>query len=361
MRIHAYLCFFLYLITLLCLSPSRAGLGWGMDRKLYAVPCPGPVVIDGQLDDWDWSGHIECYEREETRSTQRAELAVMYDDQALYLGAKVKDLSPMLNRHNPAADADKAWMGDCCQFRLVADRRQSFPFLRGSLGSPDTMGSEVGQPLHLMLWYFTDNKEPALQIQKSFAFAPVREAWGPLGVVPHDHFQAAYRVDDDGKGYTFEYRIPWDTLNAQQTHPRAGDVITATLQFLWGDANGLVNKGCAYDLLTYSGVPYQNSACWGKLIFVDRGISRAPGSSRSASRRRPRRSPSAIICPPTAKLPSRCSIRTIISCGTSSPRRRARRETSPRRGTVATASANCCPPAITPGRGCTTHRSARAM
>ena len=361
MRIHAYLCFFSLLLTLLCLSPSRAGLGWGMDRKLYAVPCPGPVVIDGQLDDWDWSGHIECYEREETRSTQRAELAVMYDDQALYLGAKVKDLSPMLNRHNPAADADKAWMGDCCQFRLVADRRQSFPFLRGSLGSPDTMGSEVGQPLHLMLWYFTDNKEPALQIQKSFAFAPVREAWGPLGVVPHDHFQAAYRVDDDGKGYTFEYRIPWDTLNAQQTHPRAGDVITATLQFLWGDANGLVNKGCAYDLLTYSGVPYQNSACWGKLIFVDRG--NIPRSWVE---------PFSKPAPPTPlsfsyHLPADGETSIALFDKDNNIVRHIVAQAPRKAGDVTEAwdGRDCfgklLRPAITPGRGCTTHRSARAM
>jgi len=257
------------LLLALLAGSAWAESGRGLNRKLYAVPRPGPVVIDGKLDDWDWSGHIESYEREETRNTQSAELAVMYDADALYVAAKVKDASPMLNRHNPAADADKAWMGDCLQFRLVTDRTQPFPFSGGSLG--DDTGANTGQPLHLMLWYYTDNKEPALQIHKSFAMQPVRPEWGPHGVVPHDHFQAAYRMDPGGKAYTFEYRIPWDTLNAKTAHPVAGDIATATEQFLWGDGAGLVNTGCAYDLMSQPGFPWQSSACWGKLIFADKG------------------------------------------------------------------------------------------
>ncbi len=133
------------------------------------------------------------------------------------------------------------------------------------------MGVTAGQPLHLMLWYFTDNQEPALQIHKSFALLPVREAWAPHGVVPHEQYQAAYRRDDDGKGYTFEYRIPWETLNAKDTHPVAGDVVSATVQFLWGDAGGLENKGCAYDMMSKPGFPFQESGCWGKLIFAAQG------------------------------------------------------------------------------------------
>ena len=267
---HTHHLFFCGFLLLLLLAAAWGDSGRGANRKLYAVPAPGKVVIDGKLDDWDWSGHIECYETDESRATQRAEFAVMYDNDALYLGAKVKDASPMMNRHNPAADADKAWMGDCCQFRLVTDRRQPFPFLRSSFGTAE-QGAEAGQPLHLMLWYFTDNKEPALQIHQSFAYQPVRPEWAPHGMVPHDHFQAAYRADDDGKGYTFEYRIPWETLNARDSHPVAGDVVSSTVQFLWGDATGLVYKGCAYDLMSQPGFPFQTSDCWGKLIFAATG------------------------------------------------------------------------------------------
>ncbi len=268
--------FTLTLCLLILVSMTLAESGRGLNKKLYVVPLPGPVVIDGNLGDWDWSGHFESYEREETRDTQRAESAMMYDNDALYIGAKVKDTSPMMNRHNPAADADKAWMGDCLQVRLVTDRRLPFPFLKGSLGGIEATGAEVGQPLHLMIWYFTDNKEPALQIHKSMALQPVRAEWGPHGVVPLANFQAAYKTDTDGKGFTMEYRIPWDTLNAKDTHPVAGDIATATLQFLWGDGSGMVYKSCAYDLMSQGGFPWQDTGCWGKLIFAEKGnIARA--------------------------------------------------------------------------------------
>ena len=259
------------LLGLLLVPSGYADSGRGLNRKLYAVPRPGPVTIDGKLDDWDWSGHIESYENSETRDTERAECAVMYDADALYLAAHVKDATPMLNRHNPGADANKAWMGDCCQFRLVTDRTQPFPFLRSRPGIKGAMDSESGQPLHLTLWYFTDNREPALQIYKNFPLVPARPDWAPHGVVPRDRFQAAYRADDDGKGYTFEYRIPWETLNAKDTHPIAGDVVTATYQFLWSDGAGMVNKSCAYDLMSQPGFPWQEPTCWGKLIFAEKG------------------------------------------------------------------------------------------
>ncbi|MBE7500465.1 MAG: hypothetical protein HS113_09210 [Verrucomicrobiales bacterium] len=249
---------------------ALAESGRGRHHKLYAVPPPGQVIVDGTLSDWDWSGHIESFDRAETRASQRLEFAVMYDASALYLAAKVKDPSPMRNRHSPAADADKAWMGDCVQFRLVTDRTLPFPFLRNEFDEK-AKGVEVGQPLHLMLWYFTDQQLPALQIHKSFALQPVRPEWGPHGVVPSEHFQAVYRADDDGKGYAFEYRIPWETLNAKERHPMAGDVVTATGQFFWGDEAGLNYRECAYDLMSQPGFPWQTSECWGKLIFSERG------------------------------------------------------------------------------------------
>ena len=269
MRILRDTIFMLGLLALTVITWAESGRG--LNKKLYAVPLPGAVVIDGNLNDWDWSGHFESYEREETRDTQRAECAMMYDDEALYIGAKVKDTSPLMNRHNPAADADKAWMGDCLQVRLVTDRRMPFPYIKGNLGGAEAMGAESGQPLHLMIWYFTDNKEPALQIHKSMAMQPVRAEWGPHGVVPHKNFQAEYRIDTDGKGFTMEYRIPWDTLNAKDNHHIAGDIATATLQFLWGDGSGMVYKSCAYDLMSQPGFPWQDTACWGKLIFAEKG------------------------------------------------------------------------------------------
>lgn len=59
--------------------------GRGRHKQLYAVPCPGKVVIDGKLDDWDLSGQIEMFVIQATRATMNAKFAVMYDSEALYL------------------------------------------------------------------------------------------------------------------------------------------------------------------------------------------------------------------------------------------------------------------------------------
>lgn len=249
---------------------ALADSGRGRHKKLYALPVQDSITIDGSLDDWDFSGHVESFVRSETRDSVAAQFAVMYDDAALYIGAQVKDPSPMLNRHSPEADADKAWKGDCTQFRLVTDRELPFPYIKGNLGNAPT-GADDGQPLHLMLWYFTDEKRPALQIHKSFAMEPVREEWAPHGVVPEDNFEAAYKKHADGKGYSYEYRIPWETLNAAEQHPKAGDVVTATAQFLWSDASGLNNREGTYDVMSRPGFPWQTSDVWGKMIFMDHG------------------------------------------------------------------------------------------
>ena len=45
----------------------QAETGLGRHKKLYAVPVPGKVVIDGKLNDWDLSGQIEMFVMSETK------------------------------------------------------------------------------------------------------------------------------------------------------------------------------------------------------------------------------------------------------------------------------------------------------
>jgi len=187
--------------------------GLGRHKKLYAVPAPGKVTIDGKLDDWDLSGQITTYVESETQDMQSAKFAVMYDKDNLYLSAAVRDPTPMMNRHDPKADGDKGWNADACQFRLSLDPKLPFPLNIGGGGNGDMDNTDI---THLCLWYYTDKKEPALQIHKSMRFASPRPEWGPFGVVPAQFFQAKYVMAADGRGYTFEYAIPWSTLGTVQ-------------------------------------------------------------------------------------------------------------------------------------------------
>jgi len=86
---------------LVSFTPCHAETGLARHKQLYAVPSPGPVVIDGKLDDWDLSGQIDMFVVAESKETQSARFAAMYDQEALYLSGVVRDTSPMMNRQDP--------------------------------------------------------------------------------------------------------------------------------------------------------------------------------------------------------------------------------------------------------------------
>ena len=121
--------FLLWTILLLLFGVTMAQADSGVARhnKLYAVPTPGKVVIDGKLDDWDHSAQITMYATSETEDVQNAKFALMYDAEALYVSAVVRDATPMMNRKDPKVNGDTGWDGDSCQIRIVLDPAQGYP------------------------------------------------------------------------------------------------------------------------------------------------------------------------------------------------------------------------------------------
>src|ERR1039457_5582837 len=119
----------LSLVTLcLCIVPElHADAGRGRHQQLYAVPVKGKVTIDGKLDDWDLYGQIWVYVVSETAEMQSAKLAMMYDQDALYISGVVRDSSPMMNRHDPNVDPERAWDADVCQVFLNLDPSMGYP------------------------------------------------------------------------------------------------------------------------------------------------------------------------------------------------------------------------------------------
>ncbi len=241
--------------------------GKGRHKRMFAVPAPGKVTVDGNLDDWDLSAQIECYVLAGTRATQNGKIALMFDDEALYVSGDVRDPSPMMNRHAPEVEGDVAWDADAFQFRLVVDPSLGYP-IKDSVWSKDPSD----QVIHLLMWYFTDRQEPNLQIKVSMKYKDP-PGCGKFGVIPKDKFQAAYKMSEDRKGYVFEYKIPWGTVGAKQPL-KGGDVVAATYQLLWGRADGLKTapfSGWGYDLMSGGGFAYQDCRCWGKLIISKEG------------------------------------------------------------------------------------------
>ncbi|HUW32128.1 MAG TPA: hypothetical protein VM223_10995, partial [Planctomycetota bacterium] len=243
--------------------------GRGLHKKIYAVPAPGKIRIDGKLDDWDLSGQLFMYVVQETSEMQSTRFAMMYDDDALYLSGIVRDPSPMMNRHDPTVDPEKAWDADVCQIYMCLDPALGYP-----LGNLGTFNSQSDPRVATMyLWYFTDRKEANLACYRSFSGQPHRPEFGANGVIPRDKFQAAYVKADDGRGFTFEYRIPWQTLGTKAL-PKPGALVAGVVQFDWSAPDGLKTAGgsaWAYDVMGSPGFPFQSSACWGKFVFSEKG------------------------------------------------------------------------------------------
>lgn len=233
--------------------------------KLYVVPAPGKVLIDGKLDDWDLSGQLFIYVVPETSQMQSAKFAAMYDRGALYLSAIVKDTTPMMNRHDPFVEPDRGWDADSCQFRIVLDPSIGYPVI-----SSTWQPKMINKLFHLTLWYFTDRQEPVLQIYKTMKYLPIREEWKG-GVVPKDKFSAVYLKGENE--YIFEYKIPWEIFDVK-FEDIIGKTVAGVVQFCWSAPDGLKTAGgsaWAYDVMSGPGFPYQSTACWGRIIFSEKG------------------------------------------------------------------------------------------
>lgn len=250
-----------------CVSTFAGDPKRGIHQRLFIVPAPGEVTIDGKLEEWDLSGQVFSYISEESRERKNGRMAMMYDQKAIYIGAEIEDPNPMMNRHDPQANPDKVWNADSVQVRLVIDRAEQYPAAYTKFDK-SKYGNNVLQ--HLLLWYYTDGEEPGLQLRKDMDYK-VPADWKPDGLVSPEGFDAVYRKTSD-TSYTFEYRIPWTTLDAKNP-PRAGDIVSGTIQYNFSRPDGLkIDSGrgaWARDVISGGGFPWQSTSCWGKFIFAE--------------------------------------------------------------------------------------------
>jgi hypothetical protein len=113
--------------VLALVSTASAESGLARHKQLYAVPAPARVVMDGQLGEWDLSGQIDMFFVSESKDTQSARFALMYDKDALYLSGVVRDTTPRMNRQGPRVKGERGSDADSCQFRLTVDPSQPYP------------------------------------------------------------------------------------------------------------------------------------------------------------------------------------------------------------------------------------------
>ena len=221
-------CFHRSIVVVLILAGAAAGQSGNMigrqsqNEGILVVPAPGKVVIDGRLEDWDFSGRIWVFADKAVRGRYSVEIAGMWDAAHLYLAARWKDPTPMHNTVDPDFNINDGWKSDSWQMRIVSDR-----------------------PLWITTWYFTPKKMPVAHVaywkdpRNSRAGQDVRVyRAAPGGTDLGGGVEMAYRKDADGKGFVQEVRLPWRVLYKHVPEIKAGLVLRLGNELLWGDPTG---------------------------------------------------------------------------------------------------------------------------
>lgn len=197
------------------------------NTEIHIVPAPGQVTIDGALEDWDLSGSVLMFLDEGSKAVYSVRAAMMYDAKFFYVAARVKDPTPMINNYAFGGQVDMSWNADAIQMRLISNPEIKS---QASLQTGGRMSQGDQQYVnHITFWYSTQDKKAGIFICYTLGFTD-RQV-NPEGV------EGKYQEDEDGKGYKFEYRIPWSVLRAPRPF-KGGDQVQTQFQLHWGDKLG---------------------------------------------------------------------------------------------------------------------------
>jgi ferric-dicitrate binding protein FerR (iron transport regulator) len=221
----------------------------GQRESLSVVRATGAVKIDGQLDDWRAAAGFITARDDSPTVAEWVDGRMMFDESHLYIAAHVGDPMPMRNACDPQIDPFFGWRGGGLQVRLSTDRALGWPAAGNSpfyyehrKTAPTAAEIEAAanpRLNHLTMWYHAASGTPCLAISHGMDL--------DAAAVNPEGFRAAYRMDDDGRGYVAEYAIPWKLLNCADDPPQSGDVLAVTWQTMWGDAEGRLERYRLYD------------------------------------------------------------------------------------------------------------------
>lgn len=209
---------------LLAEAPAAGALNMldsqSQNEGLVAVPAKGTVTIDGNLDEWDWSGRMWSFPNIDMRDQYSVEAAAMWDKDYLYLGFKWRDSTPMMNQNDPKFNPGLGWKSDSLQLRIKTDCVQ-----------------------WLTAWYYTGDGSANVAIDRWRDPTNVRGGHDPVYFSGKpgspdlgSGMQMAFMKAD--KGYTQEMRIPWTLLYKEKPEIKPGDKLQIGFEYLWGTPTG---------------------------------------------------------------------------------------------------------------------------
>lgn len=232
------------------------------NTEIRIVPAHGPLTVDGDLKDWDVSGAIFMFIDEASKETHQVQAAMMYDKEYVYIAGQWKDPTPMVNQYAFGGDVRSSWNADAIQIRFLANPEIRS---RASTMTGARMDAEEQKFVnHITLWYSTQDQKAGYQASYTLGYKdPVLN---PPGV------EGAFVKDADGKGCTFEYRIPLTVLRATRPY-QDGDAVQMQFQIHWGNDQGTELKTGITDVRNPNSndLGYMGPNAWGLGRFMKSG------------------------------------------------------------------------------------------
>lgn len=225
---------------------------------LAVIPAKQPPKIDGNLDDWDWSGRMWSFADINLRDQYSVETAAMWDKDYLYIALKWHDPTPLLSRVNPRTNPNDGWRSDAVQLRIDSDHVQ-----------------------WVTAWHYTDENTENIQITtlkdpKNERDVDIKHYFGKPGETDlGDGLQMAF-AKTGNSGYTQEIRIPWTLIYKQKPDLKPGDKIRVGFEYFWGGPDANTWPICRYADNMQPGMTsreffWRARQAWGDLELVDKG------------------------------------------------------------------------------------------
>lgn len=225
---------------------------------MVAVPTPGgkAPAIDGSLRDWDLSAAEPIVIAPATAKQLNADVALMYDADALYVGARVS--LPDRRLHNPNSPIDAFWWGDMMELRVAADPALPYPLGKGGGGATST------RIAHLSFW--KNSETGSDYVHFAYGLDPLHPVGGSAVNPPGTSLVITV---NGTTGYIVEARIPWANLNVPGgKNPFAG---SSKMTAVWGVHWGGENQTAALYNANPGSFAFHQPQTWGQVSFSPAG------------------------------------------------------------------------------------------
>ncbi|MGB8355510.1 MAG: hypothetical protein WCD79_16550 [Chthoniobacteraceae bacterium] len=241
---------------LMACPPAHAvDLSQGLMR---AVPAPnGPPSMDGGDKGWDLSGMEPLWMSTQLAKQLHASVALNYDDNNLYVYARVSLPGRKILNHN--GPADPYWGGDCLELRLCSDPSMPHPL-------NIKPGMEINQVCSLTMWKDSNDSKDYIAIHYGgMHHGPdMGHALNPDG--------SKIAITETENQYVTQVVIPWSALNVPggKNPFKPGSKMTAIFSLHWLSPAQFYSVNAVYDS-NPGDFAFSSWGSWGQIEFSPTG------------------------------------------------------------------------------------------